>query len=71
MEGRVVGVRDGDTLTLLDDVKTQHKVRINGIDAPEKGQAFGERSRQSLAQMAHKKDVRSECHKIHRFGREV
>ncbi len=71
VEGRVVGVSDGDTLTVLDSEKKQHKVRINGIDAPEKGQAFGERARQSLAQMAHAKDARLECHKTDRFGREV
>ena len=69
--GRVVGVSDGDTITVLDADKKQHKVRINGIDAPEKGQAFGERSRQSLAQMTHGKDARIECHKVDRFGREV
>ena len=44
----MVGVSDGDTITVLDSEKKQHKVRINGIDAPEKGQAFGERSRRSL-----------------------
>ena len=71
IEGRVVAVSDGDTITVLDSEEKQHKVRINGIDAPEKGQAFGERSRQSLAQMAHGRDARIECHKIDRFGREV
>jgi endonuclease YncB( thermonuclease family) len=49
VEGRVVGVSDGDTITVLDDSKTQHKIRFAGIDAPEKGQAFGERSKQSLS----------------------
>ena len=58
LEGRVVAVSDGDTITLLDSENKQHKVRINGIDA-EKGQAFGERSRQNLAQIAHGKDARS------------
>ena len=46
-------------------------MRLAGIDAPEKGQAFGERSRQSLAQMVHGKDARLECHKTDRVGREV
>ena len=69
--GRVVGVSDGDTITVLDDPKSQHKIRIAGIDASEKGQAFGERSRQSLAQVAHGKDARIECHKTDRFGRRV
>ena len=71
IEGRVVGVSDGDTITVLDSEKKQHNVRINGIDAPEKKQAFGERSRQSLARMTHEKDARIECHKTDRFGREV
>jgi len=71
VSGRVVGVSGGDTITLLDSDKRQHKIRLAGIDAPEKGQAFGERSRQSLAQMAHGKDAKLECHKTDRFGREV
>jgi endonuclease YncB( thermonuclease family) len=47
VEGRVVGVSDGDTIAVLDDSKTEHKIRFAGIDAPEKGQAFGEQSKQS------------------------
>lgn len=39
IEGRVVGVSDGDTLTLLDDSRTQFKIRLAAIDAPEKAQA--------------------------------
>lgn len=49
LEGRVGGVSDGNTITLLDRAKVQHKIRLAGIDAPEKGQAFGERSRQNLS----------------------
>ena len=71
VSGRVVGISDGDTITVLDRDHRQHKIRLAGIDAPEKGQAFGERSRQSLAQMAHGKDARLDCHKTDRFGREV
>ena len=41
--GRVVGIADGDTLTILDGSNRQHKIRLNGIDAPEKAQPFGER----------------------------
>ena len=36
LEGQVVKVSDGDTITVLDSNKTQHKVRLAGIDAPEK-----------------------------------
>jgi len=41
LDGTVVSVSDGDTITVLDSDKVQHRVRIAGIDAPEKGQAFG------------------------------
>jgi endonuclease YncB( thermonuclease family) len=36
LPGRVVGVSDGDTITLLDSNHSQHKIRLTGIDAPEK-----------------------------------
>lgn len=51
IEGRVVGVADGDTVTVLDSNKVQHKVRLSGIDAPEKNQDFGSRSKQSLSDL--------------------
>src|SRR5262245_262321 len=57
LAGRVVGISDGDTLTVLVE-KRQVKVRINGIDAPEKEQAFAEQSKQNLSRMAFQKDAR-------------
>ncbi len=39
--GHVVEVTDGDTITVLDATKTQYKIRLAGIDAPEKKQPFG------------------------------
>ncbi len=47
--GHVDGVADGDTITVLDALKHQHKIRLSGIDAPEGGQAFGQRSKQTLS----------------------
>jgi endonuclease YncB( thermonuclease family) len=69
--GRVVGVADGDTLTLLDRDNRQHKIRISGIDAPEKGQPFGEVSRQNLARLVFDRNVRAECYKEDRYRRQV
>ena len=49
IDGRVVKVSDGDTITVLDRDHRQIKIRLAGIDAPEKKQAYGERSKQHLA----------------------
>jgi endonuclease YncB( thermonuclease family) len=49
LEGRVVGVADGGTITLLDGNRQQHGIRLAGIDAPEKAQPFGLRSKQHLS----------------------
>ncbi len=71
IEGRVVGVADSDTMTILDLEKRSHKIRFNGIDAPEKGQAAGFRSKQNLSKLAYDRNVRAECHKRDRCGREA
>lgn len=41
LTGRVVSVADGDIITILDNTNTQYKIRLAGIDAPEKNQPFG------------------------------
>lgn len=71
LDGRVVAIADGDTLTLLDAQHQQHKIRLSGIDAPEKAQPFGQRSRSNLAAMVFGKDVAAECGKTDRYRREV
>ena len=71
LQGKVVKVADGDTLTVLDDKKTQHKIRLQGIDAPEKAQAFGQKSKQSLNQLVHSKMVTVEFEKKDKYGRTV
>jgi endonuclease YncB( thermonuclease family) len=70
-QGRVVGVSDGDTITVLDSSNTQHKVRLSGIDAPEKSQPFGQRSKQSLSDLVFGKAVTVETTKRDRYGREI
>jgi endonuclease YncB( thermonuclease family) len=69
--GNVVGVADGDTITVLDADRVQHKIRLTGIDAPEKKQAFGNRSKQSLSDMVFDKNVTVETDKRDRYGREL
>ena len=46
LDGTVIKIADGDTITVLDSNKVQHRVRIAGIDAPEKNQPFGTASRE-------------------------
>lgn len=69
--GRVVGVADGDTVTVLDAANLQHKIRLAGIDAPEKKQAFGQRSKESLSDMVFGRTVVVEWDKQDRYGRTV
>ena len=69
ISGKVVAVIDGDTIKVLDYDSVQHKVRLTGIDAPEKSQPFGNVSRKHLASMVAGKDVRVETSKNDRYGR--
>jgi endonuclease YncB( thermonuclease family) len=67
----VVGIADGDTITVLDANRQQHKIRLAGIDAPEKAQPFGDRSKQNLAALFFDKQVVVESNKQDRYGRTV
>lgn len=69
--GRVVAIADGDTLTVLDESNQQRKIRIQGIDAPEKGQAFGTVSQRNLSALVFGKQVSVECGKLDRYQRLV
>ncbi len=66
--GRVVGVADGDTITVLRDHE-QIKVRLNEIDAPEKAQAFGNKSKQSLSELCFDKTATLDDKGKDRYGR--
>lgn len=71
LTGRVVGVVDGDIITVLDAGKKERKVRIAGIDAPEPAQPFGNRSKQHLSYLVYDKTVDVEYKKYDRYGRIV
>ena len=57
--GKVIAVADGDTLTVLHD-KTPMKIRLHGVDAPEKAQPFGEKAKQFTSELVFGKEVRVE-----------
>jgi endonuclease YncB( thermonuclease family) len=69
LQGRVVAVTDGDTVKVLDASHTEWKIRLMGIDAPEKKQAFGSRSKSNLSDLVYGKTVTVEYTKEDRYGR--
>jgi len=66
--GKVVGVTDGDTITVL-HLKTQHKIRLEHIDAPEGRQAFGNKAKQALSAKVFGKSVTIRWTKRDRYKR--
>lgn len=69
--GHVVSVSDGDTITVLDDNKQRHVIRLMGIDAPEKAQAYGQKAKESLSDLVFNKEVSVTWFKRDRYGRTV
>jgi endonuclease YncB( thermonuclease family) len=68
---RVIGIADGDTITVLTADKTQHRIRLHGIDAPEMGQDFGSRAKQAASSLAIGKTVTIRPRDTDRHGRTV
>jgi endonuclease YncB( thermonuclease family) len=71
IEGKIVGVADGDTFTLLTADKTQVKVRLHGIDCPEKRQGWGTRAKQHASDLVFGKSVTVRVVDTDRYGRTV
>jgi endonuclease YncB( thermonuclease family) len=68
LKGQVVSIADGDSFTLLvDDV--QYRVRLSGIDTPERGQPYATAARNALSDLIFRKQVRVESRKTDRYGR--
>lgn len=70
-QAKVVGVHDGDTITVLDDNRVQHKIRLSGIDSPELGQDFGRNGKENLSNLVFAKTVTIIHDKVDRYGRLV
>lgn len=69
--GRVVGVSDGDTITVLASGNRQVKVRLDGIDAPESRQDYGQRAKQVASDLMFGKQVQVTTKERDRYGRVV
>jgi endonuclease YncB( thermonuclease family) len=70
LSGRVVALKDGDSFILLDG-KTQHPIRIAGIDAPERRQPYSNAAKDNLSRLVFNRTVEARCYKRDRYGREV
>jgi len=67
--GKVISVSDGNTITVLNDQNHQHKIHLEGIDAPESNQDFGSRAKQSLSDLVFGKTVTVTSSKKDKYGR--
>lgn len=70
-QGKAVSIADGDTITVLRNGNEQVKIRVYGIDTPERSQAFGRRAKQFTASMVGNKVVEIEAIDQDRYGRTV
>ena len=68
--GPVVSVLDGDTIEVLHN-STPERIRLNGIDCPEKGQAFGKRAKQAASELVFGKEVTLQTHGHDKYGRTI
>jgi endonuclease YncB( thermonuclease family) len=70
IQGKVVGITDGDTLTILMDSK-QYKIRLAEIDTPERNQPYGSKAKDVLSDLVFNKEVKAEVQDVDRYGRYV
>jgi endonuclease YncB( thermonuclease family) len=68
---KVIGISDGDTLTVLKNGREQVRIRLHGIDAPESAQDYGSRAKQSASDLAFGKDMTVRPRGTDRYGRTV
>jgi endonuclease YncB( thermonuclease family) len=65
---RIVSILDGDTLEVLHNQHPE-RIRLNGIDCPEKGQAYGQRAKQAASELVFGKEVTLQTHGLDKYGR--
>ena len=70
-QGKVIKITDGDTVHVLDAEKTTHKIRLAGIDAPERGQPYGKAAGKFLSKQINQQTVCVDWHKRDRYRRLV
>lgn len=71
IEGQVVRIADGDTITILDSLNNPVKIRLYGIDCPERGQDFSKVAKRFTADRCYQKSVRVDIQDVDQYGRIV
>ena len=71
LQGKVISVADGDTITVLDSSNKQHKIRLYGIDCPEKGQSFGKAAKNLTSRLTYRKTAVVTKYDTDKYGRTV
>jgi micrococcal nuclease len=69
INAKVISVTDGDTIQVMDANKVTYKIRLENIDAPEKGQAYYNNSKQFLLKKLKGQQVNCIVYKKDRYGR--
>ena len=68
--GQVVAILDGDTIEVLHNNRTE-RIRLNGIDCPEKGQAYGKKAKQAASELVFGKEVTLKTYGHDKYGRTI
>ncbi|HKQ24693.1 MAG TPA: thermonuclease family protein [Burkholderiales bacterium] len=71
LTGKGIAIADGDTLPLLVEGSKQHKIRLAGMDAPERKQRFGVASRKHLSDLAFGKEAKADRYKQDKYQRSI
>ena len=70
-QGKVVGVKDGDTVVVLDSIKNQITLRLAEVDCPEKNQPFGTKAKQFTSDQIYRKEIKYIVIDVDRYGRSI
>lgn len=71
LTGRIIGIKDGDTVVVLDSLKNQTTLRLAEVDCPEKSQPFGTKAKQFTSDQIYRKKIKYVVTDIDRYGRSI
>ena len=71
LTGKVIGVKDGDTVVVIDAANNQTTLRLAEVDCPEKKQAFGTKAKQFTSDQVYLKEIKYMVTDTDRYGRSI